>query len=172
MRGPRLLCAALLAVLVVFLPVGPVAGAPLATHIPWNPRISIVWPHDERGNFAPVERAPLVNVAVDLFVHGTLKSVPPDFEPDFMDLMVVEGNNLPQRANKTPVKTTYTVNGQTFPRWVFNDVPVKPGGQFHFLVYLIPFRRAGFKFNTTVWTHAPDARTFLPQPELPPPCLP
>jgi len=303
MRCPRLLFAALLALLVVFLPVGPVAGAPLATHIPWDPRISIVWPHDgqgnptpversravnvsvwpanqvsctedpglglsmaknnellqslpirgqlilrsvagrtfptyefnnipadllaeptaqfrfavgllgsniwvhaadprtflphpvvptsieprvgsidaciqivwphdERGNFAPVERAPLVNVAVDLFVHGTLKSVPLEFRPGRIQLIVAEGNGRPVLTDYPAVKTGYIANRQMFPRWVFNDVPVRPGGQYHFLVAVFFGRPAFMSPYTTVWTHAPDARTFLPQPELPPPCLP
>lgn len=70
-----------------------IAQDPEAIHL-WQPRISIVWPHDGRGNYAPVERAPLVNLAVDLFAHGTSRSVPADFEPELMNLSVAEGNGM------------------------------------------------------------------------------
>jgi hypothetical protein len=91
-------------------------------------RIQVVWPHDRQGNFAPVDRAPLVNVAVDLFAHGTLKSVPPDFQPyvDFApSLSAAVQNGTIETVGVQPKKTTYVMNGVTYPRWVFNDVPVQ-----------------------------------------------
>jgi hypothetical protein len=133
-------------------------------------RIQIVWPHGEEGRFAPVEEATLVNVAIDIFHHGTLKSAPLDYEPDGLHISVAEGNDLPRRADPGPAqKVTYTANGQTFPRWVFNDVPVKPGQQYHFMASVFQ-GKISYPY-TTIWTHAADARTFLPHPEVPPPCL-
>jgi len=132
-------------------------------------RIQIVWPHDEQGRFAPVDRAPFVNIAFDLFAAGTLNSVPVDYEPSRLDLIIAEGNAPTEWKEWPAIKTTYQANGQTFPRWVFNDVPVQPGRQYHFMVAVWRNGRAP-DFSSSVWTHAPDARTFLPRPEVPPPC--
>lgn len=68
---------------------------------PVDARIQIVWPHDRQGNYAPVSRAPFVNIAVF---------------------------------------TATGINGAV-----------------------------GF---TNFWTHAADARTYLPTPQPPPACTP
>lgn len=70
------------------------------------------------------------------------------------------------------MKMTYSANGQIYPRWVFNDVPVKPGGQSHFIAWVTTSRRSLLSPFTTIWTHAADARTYLPAPEPPPSCVP
>ena len=57
--------------------------------------IQIVWPHDERGELRPAAEVPLVNIAVDLFAHGTLDSVPLDYEPDDLSLLVADENSPP-----------------------------------------------------------------------------
>src|SRR5579859_7907858 len=49
-------------------------------------RIQIVFPHNASGRAAPVGQATYVNVAADIFLHGTLQSVPTDFEPDALDI--------------------------------------------------------------------------------------
>jgi hypothetical protein len=46
---------------------------------------------------------------------------------------------------------------------------VKPGQQYHFTASV--FQGKISCPYTTIWTHAADARTFLPHPEVPPPCL-
>jgi hypothetical protein len=71
-----------------------------------------------------------------------------------------------------PQETTYTINGQQYPRWVFNDVPVQPGQQYHFMAMLTGIQGGvvdGRQFPT-IWTHAADARTYLPTPQPPPAC--
>lgn len=138
-------------------------------------RIQVVWPHDEQGHVAPVERATRVNIAVDIFEHGTLNSVPPEFPPADLRAgiflfaaeenaplsMTVPGTNeLWAKAQKT----TYMVGDKIFPRWVFNDVPVRPGVQHHFLVWA---GGANLQTFPTIWTHAVDARTFFPMPQPP-----
>lgn len=147
-------------------------------------RIQVVWPHDGKGQVAPVDKATFVNIAVDIFEHGTTKSVPPDYEltsqavpgkVDHLLLHVAKDNDpmlipSPQIAPTAslPERVTYTVNGQTFPRWVFNDIPVEPGRQYHFTA-----RPSGSRIadaHPSIWTHASDARTYLPAPELPPSC--
>lgn len=148
-------------------------------------RIQIVWPHDMQGNPRPVTQATLVNIAVDLFIHLSTaeelqpntppRSVPLDFQPDALTLMSAHGNHpvTSRDLNGHPYpptqKITYTANGQTFPRWVFNDVPVDPHVPEHFLapVYsgkiLSPY--------VDIWTHSASALTYLPQPALPPSCV-
>ncbi len=137
-------------------------------------RIQVVWPHDAQGRLRPVAEAPLVNIAVDLFAHGTLNSVPLDYEPEYLRLQVAQGNDpLALQRDLLPEKTTYTANGQTFPRWVFNNVPVKPGRQYHFAPYVVRPNNKGLpSWTFTIWTHAADARTLLPNPEPPQPSAP
>jgi len=139
-----------------------------------DPRIQIVWPHDERGQFAPVERAPFVNIAVDLFEHGTLNSVPLEYQPTKLILNIAEGNGPVTFSDLTAQKVTYVVGDKTFPRWVFNNVPVKLGQQYHFMVWVVPRERRDGTLSpyATIWTHARDARTILPHPQVPPPCAP
>lgn len=134
-------------------------------------RIQIVWPHDAQGHYAPPDQATLVNVAVDIFAHGTLESVPVDWEPDAIFLEVARGNDPPREAGPPSLpaqKITYSVNGNTFPRWIFNNVPVVPGQQYHFIpgidVHKVPDP------YVSVWTHGSDARTYLPTPPVPPSC--
>lgn len=131
-------------------------------------RIQIVWPHDAHGQYAPVDQAHFINIGVDIFAHGTLRSVDP-FDSLASPVLYVAIRNGP--VQEVPgvalIKTTYTVNGRTYPRWVFNDVPVDPGQQYHFLV-TVP-REFGTVYPT-IWTHATDARTFLPDPPMPPAC--
>ncbi len=136
--------------------------------------VQIVWPHDAQGRPAPVERATLVNVAVDIFSHGTHLSVPPDFEPDGLSLGVYTDDGRVQVGDHPrglqPEKTTYSAHGQTYPGWVFNDVPVEPGERYHFLA-LVYHGKIQWP-HTTIWTHATDARTYLPALEPPPSCVP
>jgi hypothetical protein len=137
-----------------------------------DPRIQIVWPHDEHGQFAPVERAPFVNIAVDLFEHGTLNSVLPEYQPIELMLNIAEGNGPLTFSDRTAQKVTYAVGDKTYPRWVFNNVPVRPDQQYHFLVTVSPRERKTLSPFETIWTHARDARTILPHPQVPPPCVP
>lgn len=154
-------------------PVVPIGHAEPAAGGGYDAYIQIVWPHDAQGRLAPVERATLVNIAVDIFSHGTRLSVPPNFEPDGLSLGVytddgrVQVGDHPQGLQSE--KTTYTVDGQTYPRWVFNDVPVEPGERYHFMA-LVYHGKIQWPY-TTIWTHAADARTILPEPQAPQPCL-
>lgn len=155
------------------LPTGLSQGSPDQVDV----RIQRVWPHDAQGNFAPVEQARYVNIAVDVFEHGTLKSVRPD-DPTYgpVLLYIAEENEPmhfflthPRGQPKPAEKMTYTANGHVFPRWVFNDVPVEPGQVYHFIATVL----SPVKELTTfpmVWTHASaqaDVRTRLPHPQPP-----
>jgi hypothetical protein len=135
-------------------------------------RIQVVWPHDGQGQYVPPERAPFVNVAVDLFQHGTRRSLAVDAAGSYtVRLLEAEGNGPLGAVDVKTEHVTYTVGARSYPRWVFDDVPVKPGGQYNFAVSALA---AGAKLvspYSTIWTHAADPRTVLPDPPTPPPCL-
>lgn len=136
-------------------------------------RIQIVWPHDEDGDYAPVDQASLVNVAVDLFEHGTLKSVPASFPPEGVnppDLLIAEENGPLQPSEIVPRKISYRYDTRTYPRWVFNDVPVIPGHQYHFMAVI----SGGLAYHSeysSIWTHGAFPQTNLPDPSPPPACV-
>jgi hypothetical protein len=144
----------------------------------------VVYPHDEYGRYAPPERAHFVNISVDVFKHGTLESVPVDYPDDQWknaiawppQVLVAEANNPPTvfypYPGFEPQKTTYTLNGQTFPRWVYNGIPVEPGFQYHFAISLgMRSRPPSVKGYSNVWTYASDAHVPQPIPQLPPACI-
>lgn len=138
-------------------------------------RIQVVWPHDGRGRPAPVEAATHVNVAVEVFARGTLRAAVRDehgFHPFSLGLLKAEGNGPLERVPIDAQETTYDVGGQPFPRWVFNNVPVTPGVQTHFVVSVLTLGAKATSPHSTVWTHAADARTLLPDPQPPPACVP
>ncbi len=153
---------------------------------PWDldSRIQIVFPHDEHGSYTASESATFVNVAVDLFKHGTLESVPLDYPNAALQnyvrepyLLIAEGNQPFSEGENNkrwlPQKTTYTINGKTYPRWVFNDIPVTPGTTYHFMVLVGRGSRPPWVTTfPTVWTHAADTRTIMPEPQVPPACIP
>lgn len=159
-------------------------GIASATPAALDARIQIVWPHDENGNYAPVSSARYVNIAVDLFGHGTLDSVPVGYQlPGSIDLYEAVGNSPLLSTTPPPnpwlyegvdgyhsapvVTTTYTINGTIYPRWVFNDVPSTINFPDYFLVQV-----QGIPTYPTVWTNAVDGRTSMPNPTTPPACTP
>lgn len=158
-------------------PVTPVgfSGQPLPTQ-GLDTRIQLVWPHDERGNFAPVETATRLNVVAEVFEHGSLRAIPPDAAGKFryaVSLFVADGNTPIILASSSSVtQKTYTSGGQTYTQWTFNDVPVQPGRQYHFLAGATPVGRQDIYPYSSIWTHAQDGRTNLPNPQEPPPCTP
>ncbi len=139
-------------------------------------RIQLEWPHDESGNFAPVETATRLNVVAEVFEHGSLRAIPPDASGKFrytVSLFVAEGNNPIVLASYSSLAPkTYTAGGQTYTQWTFNDVPVQPGQQYHFLAGATPVGRQDIYPYSSIWTHAQDGRTNLPNPQEPPPCTP
>lgn len=146
---------------------------------PLDARIQIVWPHDGAGYFAPPDEAVFVNIAVDLFVHGTRISVPVEFSGN-LGLPNWGGPALGMAKNNQPFaysssgprsrKETYTLNGQLYPRWVFDDVPVVPGAIYHFMAVpaedlRVPSQRG------SIWTHAAAEGPANEPPEIPPSCV-
>jgi hypothetical protein len=142
-------------------------------------RIQIVWPHDGKGNPMPVDSASRVNLAVEIFEHGTLKAV---HVPAYcLILWAAKGNDgssvltrlgQPRGENLQPPELIdYQVGGETYPRHVFNDIQVDPGQPMHFMVEVRDpapgSDKPPFAFHSSVWTHALDARTYQPQPQPP-----
>ncbi|HHX42670.1 MAG TPA: hypothetical protein GX714_01605 [Chloroflexi bacterium] len=158
---------------------GPVLPLGLA-HSPrpaggYDARIQVVWPHDGKGNHTPVEEATYVNVAVDVFAHDTFDAVIPDATGSYpfrLTLLKADGNGALEPVLRTAEVITQTANAIDYARWVFNDVPVNPAHATHFVVSLLPVGERAASPYTTVWTHASDARTILPNPPVPPSCVP
>ena len=143
----------------------PVQDVPtaVATQQPIGPldgKIEIVFPHDVAGNPQPVAQAPLVNLAVDVFLHGTLQSVPLDFSRPVR--LVRSLNNDVENAVFEGQRTTVTNRGITYPQWVFNDIDVSAAQN--------PLNKYYFRVDLdfpTIWAHGADARTIFPQKDVP-----
>ncbi|MDQ4076023.1 MAG: hypothetical protein M3220_07230 [Chloroflexota bacterium] len=136
----------------------------------FDARIQIVWPHDGDGNFVPVDQASHVNLAVEVFEHGTLKTIPTDQYGNFLFsaiLFAAENNDPLERVEVQPEVVDYEINGQRFPRLVFNDVPVSPGQQTHFLISVLGAGGKVVSPSTTIWAHGADPRTYFPQRDVP-----
>ncbi len=151
-------------------PVRPVGFTQGAAGGPYDAWIQIVFPHDAAGQPASTESAPFVNVAADVFARSNqapYNSVPYDAMPA-LDLLVAEENQSFRPALGVVAKEGYPLGDQSsvlVPRAVFNDVPARPGKAMQFMVV----ERQG-RALSSVWTHAADARTYLPEPSVPPPC--
>jgi hypothetical protein len=131
-------------------------GAPAAV----DAKIQIVWPH---GN-APVAEANKANVAAFLFHRGSLKSVGVEWTPTVRLWRAVGAG--PFEPVATGVRTTQQAGGVTFPVWTFNDVDVSPAKD--------PAQKVYFRVTvdnvdsrSNIWSHAADARTIFPQPDVP-----
>jgi len=133
-------------------------------------RIQVVFPHDDHGRPVSAATAAELNIAVDIFQHGTTLSVPPDTS-DKLQLWWAQGNAALAILPQGPQKTTYTLNGQGCPRWVFNDVAVQPGQTYHFLATVGLLGQHGGSYPS-IWTHGAPAHLAAPKPQPPPACIP
>jgi hypothetical protein len=107
----------------------------------------------------------------------SFKSVRPD-DPMYgpVLLYIAKGNEpmppfltCPRGIPKPAERITDSANGQVFPRWGFNDVPVEPGKVYHFIATELSPTKPLTIFPT-VWTHAPesvDTQTIMPHSRLP-----
>ena len=130
--------------------------------------IQVVFPHDGNGKQVAPAAAREINVAVDIFQHGTELSVTPDAH--YAPQLWMSQGSAPLAALPPGVqKTTYSVNGQGFPRWVFNDVRVDPAQSYHLLSTVSPLGHQGGSFPN-IWTHTP-AKAAAPNVAPPPPCV-
>ena len=144
-------------------PSGVVSPEGMAGLVAPIPRINVVWPHDGTGNYLPVESAPFVNVSV-LMLDNLDRTMDIEYMPE-LSLLIAEGNDPLQLSEIVPVPVNRSLDGLAYRTWEFNDVPVKAGMQSHLVVM------SQFGAMSVPWTHAADARTLLPAPLLPPPCV-
>lgn len=137
----------------------------------WQPQIAIVWPHDGGGNAVPAEQSTLVNVSV--WPRNQVEC--DDQRASRFRLLIAVGNEPAEVLGEPDVTTYRRMEGGAFPSLEFNDILAnlrdEPGARYAFVVYgEETLTHPDFAGN--VWVHAADARTMLPDPELPPPCVP
>ncbi|MCL5961592.1 MAG: endo-1,4-beta-xylanase [Chloroflexi bacterium] len=128
-------------------------------------KIEIVWPQDN----LPVEKAARANVGVYLFEHGTLNSLPLDYDRP-VRLWQTLNNNVEKPA-AVGVRTTKTEKGITFPIWEFNDVDVSAARD-GLSKYYLRVSVDGVRTYSNVWSHGKDARTNFPKADEPSGVLP
>lgn len=131
-------------------------------------RIQIVWPHDESGAGQDVKDAPLANVAVTLFKHGTRLSVPSNWRPPRGDARLYGAWNA---EVSRPFEIAPTVSNRqsgaiTYPVWEFNDVPVDRARDGANRLYLW-VEVDGVRSYPTIWAHGIDSRTYFPAKDEP-----
>jgi len=125
-------------------------------------RIQIVWPHGG----AAVSQANLANISADLFARGTRVALVPAgsgagaWSPAVW-LVCAHNNDVGARVSAgVPRRDGAGVH------WDFNDVDVSaardPQGKLHFWVEV-----DGILTHSNFWTHGVDARTYLPNPDVP-----
>lgn len=123
-------------------------------------RIEILWPH----NFAPVSSAQQANLSLRLYA-GRSQEVPPCAWTPGVELWMARDSE-PLRRQTLAVQRT--VEGHPFPVWDVNDIDVSwandPDHKLIFLARTAPGLTESF---SSVWVHAADARTLLPQPPEP-----
>jgi len=127
-------------------------------------RISILYPHDKSGAQRDVRNAELGNLTVRLFQPGTANSVGPNFNNKVKLLRMI--NNGPAEVVAEGKKRTFSEGSVVHPVWDFNDVDINlarnPANKIYFTVQV-----EGVQTFPTIWSHASDARTILPRPDVP-----
>jgi photosystem II stability/assembly factor-like uncharacterized protein len=123
-------------------------------------RIEILWPHD----FAPVTTAARGNLGIRLYA-GRSQEVPPCAWMPSVEVWMAQDA---QPLRRLGVATQRTVEGHPFPFWELNDVDLTwaqdPTHKLIFMVRVVPELAES---RSTVWIHAADARTYLPNPPEP-----
>jgi hypothetical protein len=140
------------------------APAPPPGLLPYlDPKIQIVWPHDQLGREASVTQGDLVNISVTIFHHGTLTSVPPEYDQTVQLHQALNQEVL--RPVAVGQKRLVTVNGITYPVWDFNNIDVSaakdPSNKYFFMI-----KTSGSE-GSNIWVHGADGRTYFPTPDVP-----
>ncbi len=130
-----------------------------------EPVVQLVWPHSG-GQPAPVDRATHVNIGVDLTDPQTGASAPASFPNRVALLWSLNTGILQPLKAADGVIQVQDAGGTPHPRWVFNNVPVEaardPVNKYYFVAAI-----EGTAAPVAVWAHGADARTYLPQPDIP-----
>lgn len=129
-----------------------------------EPSVQVVWPH-AGGQPAPVGQATHVNIGVDLLDPQTRASAPAGF-PNRVILFRSLNTGILEPVKGADAVVQVQGAGGTHPRWVFNNVPVEaardPVNKYYFVATV-----EGTAAPASVWAHGADARTYLPQPDIP-----
>lgn len=123
-------------------------------------KIEIVWPHGG----VDVSEADLANVTAYLFADDEMHVPPCDWEPTVRLWAAVDAG--PARFVKVAEKRFASDAGHHFPVWDFTDVDVSVARDSSHKISLFVTTSA-VPVAHNIWTHAADARTNLPYPQLP-----
>lgn len=123
-------------------------------------RIEIVWPH---GNL-PVSQAQLANIGAYLFDQGTDRAICPNLMPTVRLWRAL--NNGVEELVGVGERRTASLGGLVFNAWDFNNVDVSAATNASNKYY---FRLSvdGYRHCSSIWSHAVDARTYMPNPDIP-----
>ncbi len=123
-------------------------------------RIEIFWPHD----FAPVTTATQANLGLRLYRTRSLEPPPCAWTPN----VDVWGAQDAQPLRRLGLADQRNVEGHPFPFWTMNDLDVTwANDPAHQLIYLARVTPGLAESHGSVWVHAADARTRLPDPPQP-----
>jgi photosystem II stability/assembly factor-like uncharacterized protein len=128
--------------------------------------IQVVWPHDESGQLQAVTAAPLANVSVVLFKHGTRLSVPAGWQPQSLTLFGAWNHEVGRPLTTTATVATRQSGAITYPVWEFSNVPVDRAMDPENRLYLW-VRPGGVRSYPSIWAHGADARTYYPEVDEP-----
>lgn len=117
----------------------------------WS-QIAIVWPHDLKGQYAPVGQSSQVNISV------WPRTAVACTQTTDVTLWMSKNNEPAQPLSISPQIIHRVVNGVNFPSLEFNNIPADlvtdPSAIYHFVV-------VGSSTFSNVWTHAS-----IPQAEI------
>ena len=128
--------------------------------------IQIVWPHDAAGQPQPTESAPLANVAVAVFDHGTRLSVPAAWRPKGITLYGAWDNEIARPLAREATVQMKKSGAITYPTWEFANIPVERAGDPGSKLYLWVMVE-GVETYPAIWSHGADARTIFPATDQP-----
>ena len=127
---------------------------------PVDARFTFVWPHTLQMQSASIAAAQVLNLRVTIFKPGTRTSVGPD-RPGSVQLYRAL-NNYPLRFTGDGVRRIVTYQGLRYPIWDFEAINVHdtqdPANKLTFYI------KSNATEHASIWVHAADIRTFMPQP--------
>lgn len=126
--------------------------------------------HNAAGQPVAPGGAANADFTVGLFVGDTFLSIPEEFVPDSVYLQEWDGNALDHTASGQPSLSTYSLSGQQYRQWLFRNVPVAPNPPETFGVLV--HRQKSYYEYTNLWSYGDDIRTQMPDPPVPPSCVP
>ncbi|MHB1005291.1 MAG: glycoside hydrolase 5 family protein [Chloroflexota bacterium] len=123
-------------------------------------RVEIVWPHDGK----PVREAEAANIGAYLFEQGSATALCPQPAPTVRLWRAL--NNGVEEEVKVGEARGAKVEGVAFTAWDFNNIGIAatrdPRNKYYFRLSV-----DGTRYSSSVWSHAEDARTYLPHQDTP-----